>query len=204
MVAMTSKKPAMTPEEFHRNIQAIAQASTIITDPTDLKPGTGATFFDALGRHINIICTRPSRITGNPDWDRSGVWDQTTVNGENTGNRRGCRDKVVELMSNALHDAVLTSGLVRPSKSVMFDRQDLGVIADGAFGHQHVRDTMAHMVGVLGYEELQRLLTLEPSDDMHEDYDALEVLNDHVNPELDAAFFFHEGSLVFFEGREEV
>jgi hypothetical protein len=71
-----------------------------------------------------------------------------------------------------------------PNPNPLFGLSDAGCHADGAFGHEHVRDRIAglllllHPAGEDGpHGELIAALAGEPSDDAYEESEALDRLN---------------------------
>lgn len=70
---------------------------------------------------------------------------------------------------------------------------DAGVYGDAAFGEEHVRDILANLVEHFDME-LAEELRGEPSDDLSEEDDAIDLLNDRTEP--GAVWEFVEGDLV--------
>lgn len=66
---------------------------------------------------------------------------------------------------------------------ILFTAKHEGCYADGTFGADHRRQLLADMLGDImnrhfdEYQKLQRELRIEPSDDISEEDDALEIIN---------------------------
>lgn len=73
---------------------------------------------------------------------------------------------------------------------------DFGCIADGGYGYRHVRAILADMVSDFD-AELAAELEAEPSDDMSEDYDAIDLLNEELDMPPFCSIKFVDGDIVF-------
>ncbi len=95
-----------------------------------------------------------------------------------------------------------------------FTIKDLGCWASGGFGHQHIREQMAFFLTSLykdneEYEdqwknisEIVKALEGEMSDDVWEEYEALDWLNKQCSE--DCYFTFHDGDLMLAETEESI
>lgn len=79
----------------------------------------------------------------------------------------------------------------------IFGKDDVGCWADGAGGGSHVREVLAGLVKALGGEgqDLAAELRNEPSDDLSEEDDAIELLNSFSHTGYDWGMM--EGNLMF-------
>jgi hypothetical protein len=88
---------------------------------------------------------------------------------------------------------------------IYFGLEDIGCFADGAFGHQHCRNTLANLVDYIDqrrlvsreFETLSRSLRGEMPEDAWDEYEALDLLNEHCDPRV--AFAFEWGDLILGE-----
>lgn len=77
----------------------------------------------------------------------------------------------------------------------LFSARDVGCIADGSFGHAHVRMRLSELCEYYGADAYAAELRREMSDDASEEYDAIEFLNRHCcKPGV--YFELHDGDLV--------
>lgn len=64
----------------------------------------------------------------------------------------------------------------------LFTTRDVGCIADGALGHNHVRAVLADIMDELNYPIMVDELRDAPPDDYSDEDDAIDILNtDHVD-----------------------
>lgn len=82
----------------------------------------------------------------------------------------------------------------------LWDISDAGCWGDGALGHKHVRHKLADLVLECGKVDLYHELMGEPSDDLGEEDEALDILNDRT---YNAVWCFREGDLLLLS-KEEV
>lgn len=76
-----------------------------------------------------------------------------------------------------------------------FTTKDAGCVADGAFGHAHVREVLAELLAVRdGHAELVAELQYDMSDNASEELEAIEILNSECSPLVN--FELVEGSLM--------
>ncbi len=75
----------------------------------------------------------------------------------------------------------------------MCEKLERGCYADGALGHQHVRDNLAYLVRDLG-GELSDMLRGAMSDDASEEDAALDLLNEHAPEGM--VWTFSDGDLL--------
>lgn len=78
-------------------------------------------------------------------------------------------------------------------KKKLFGKQDVGCYADSSFGHDHIRDVLADYMDQLREPKLATELRSEPSDDMSEEDDAIDILNE--NTTKGCSWGMYEGSL---------
>ena len=80
-----------------------------------------------------------------------------------------------------------------------FTTHDIGCLADGSFGHEHVRKILASLM-----DNLDPVLALElegiPSDDFREEDDALDILNTRCTGVYIA---FRDGDLLCISEEED-
>jgi hypothetical protein len=65
------------------------------------------------------------------------------------------------------------------TKAIAFTKDDIGCYADGCYGWDHVRETLADLIDQIdGTPDLIASLNGEMPDDAGDEYEALDVLND--------------------------
>ncbi len=92
--------------------------------------------------------------------------------------------------------------VVDRTEEVFFTSKDRGCIADGTFGHEHVRNVLAVVVAKLNLPLADRL-SANPSDSMEEEDEAIALLNEHTAEGL--VWEFDDGNLVLrYRSTEEM
>lgn len=82
-----------------------------------------------------------------------------------------------------------------------FTTEDIGCIADGALGHQHVREVLSSIMDEFSYPMIAEELQGKGPDDLSDEDDALDILNtEHVEGVYIA---FVDGDLCCVEEGEE-
>jgi hypothetical protein len=120
------------------------------------------------------------------------VWDSVKINGSSCGNRHGgVRYLMIALGETEAQDEfadreaiAYRAERVEAQKSTRYTSADVGCHADGAQGHQHVREILGALLGTsLSPEELTLAEPLveslrgEMPDDCWDEHEALETLN---------------------------
>ena len=75
----------------------------------------------------------------------------------------------------------------------IYTKEEEGCYGDGSLGHSHVREKLAHLIFPFN-AGLSDLLREDPSDDMSEEDEALEILGEHSAPGM--VWEFHDGDLI--------
>lgn len=78
----------------------------------------------------------------------------------------------------------------------VYTKDDAGCYGEGALGHQHVRDTLASLIGGTADRELIDSLRKTWPDDCWDEYKALDLLNDHTQEP--AYWDLWDGDLMLF------
>lgn len=71
-------------------------------------------------------------------------------------------------------------------RTIDFFRTGIGCIADGSYGHDHIRERLAELVAAYGRKGLDIAIRLseEMSNDAQEESDAIDLLNEHTEDGL--------------------